>query len=118
MEKQEIDEVEKVVKLYESWGVKDYQVGYVYVLKAENGLYKIGKSRSPQIRIGQIITASPVKITPLLVYKSTEYHKLESVLHMIFAEEREIGEWFRLSDEDFLVLAHMSGDHFMFPCYL
>lgn len=118
MEEQEIDEVEKVVKLYESWGVKDYQVGYVYILKAENGLYKIGKSRSPQIRIGQIITASPVKITPCLVYKSTEYHKMERVLHEVFADEREIGEWFRLTDEDFECLFHMSGDHLLFPCYL
>jgi predicted Zn-dependent protease with MMP-like domain len=111
------NEVERALEVYKELGIKA-DVGYVYILKAENGLYKIGKSRSPQTRVNNIRTASPVKIEVYRVFMSTEYSDTEIRLHELFADFREIGEWFRLTDEELLTIDEMQGDHTLTPCYL
>ncbi len=113
-----MDDVDRFAKLYkEDFGLAA-DVGYVYILKAENGLFKIGKSRTPKIRIGNIQTASPVRITVYRVFKSSEYSHAEQHLHRLFADFREIGEWFRLTEEELLTIDEIQGDHTLLPCYL
>lgn len=113
----EMDEVEKAVRLYKELGVQA-DVGYVYILAAENGMFKIGKSRKPKIRIGTIQTASPVRISVYRVFKSSEYSHMEQHLHELFADFRKLGEWFALTEEELATIDAIQGDHTLLPCYL
>lgn len=87
---------------------ENYRKGYVYLLKGENGLYKIGRSKSPDIRIRDITKAvAPFDIQ--IVHKAfyPDCYKAESDLHKLFKEKRRRGEWFELSDNEVMaVIAH------------
>jgi hypothetical protein len=111
------NEVERVLDVYKELGVKT-DVGYIYILKAENGLYKIGKSKNPGSRINSIRTSSPVKLEVYKVFLSSEYNRQEKHLHRMFANLRELGEWFRLTDEELETINETQGDHTLLPCYL
>ena len=110
-------QVDRAVGVYEEIGAK-YDIGYVYILQADNGLYKIGKTKTPRIRIALIRTASPVSIEIYQVFKSTEYHKAERRLHSLFDHCRERGEWFRLGPNELETINAIQGDHTLEPCYL
>lgn len=59
-----------------------------------NGTHvKIGKSNNPNIRIAALQTASPTKLTLILILDGDQ----EKSLHKRFAESRTNGEWFTLS---------------------
>lgn len=109
--------LEMALDVYRELGIKA-DVGYIYILKAENGLYKIGKSKDPGSRIASIRTSSPVALEIYRVFQSSEYSKQEKVLHRLFADLREFGEWFRLTDEELLTIDEIQGDHTLLPCYL
>lgn len=111
------NEVERALEAYQELGVTA-DVGYIYILKATNGLYKIGKTQNLNNRIKTIRTASPVKIEVYRVFQSTEYSKIELHLHSLFSDFREIGEWFRLTDEELATIDEIQGDHTLLPCYL
>ena len=110
------DQVDAIAEFYDQRGIK-YNIGYVYIIKAENGLYKIGKSITPTSRISTLRTASPVDVQMYRIFKSSDYHYAEEVLHDQFSEKRERGEWFRLSEEDLKYLdAYVGNDHFFWLC--
>lgn len=112
-----MSEVDKAEKHFSSFGI-GCDIGYVYLIMAENGLTKIGKTKNITQRIHTIKTSSPEKIEVYRVYKSTDYHKLEKVLHMTFKDNRVLGEWFNLSEDDFEYIDLRSGDHFCEQCFL
>jgi hypothetical protein len=111
------NEVERAIEAYGELGVKP-DVGYIYILKAANGLYKIGKTQNLNSRIKTIRTASPVKIEVYRVFQSTEYSKIEIHLHRLFSDFREIGEWFRLTNAELETVDEIQGDHTLLPCYV
>lgn len=74
--------------------------GYIYVLRAENNTYKIGRAKNIKSRITTIQTSSPLKIDEVLSFFSDNYIEIESELHKRYGEKRIIGEWFSLSSED------------------
>ncbi len=82
--------------------------GHVYLLQAENGLYKIGRSSSPKIRISAITKAvAPFEIKTIHTAWYPDYYAAETELHKRFAHLRKRGEWFALSPEDVMaVIAH------------
>lgn len=80
------------------------QNGYVYVIKSENGLYKIGKAKNLTNRILHLGIKIPMKIELCCSCEYEDYDKAESYFHQLFSIKRENGEWFRLSDEDILVV--------------
>jgi hypothetical protein len=74
--------------------------GFVYIVRGDNGLAKIGRTRQLRGRIQMIRSSSAVAIDVIRVYDAENYRALEPALHQ-FAEGRlERGEWFRLSDDD------------------
>ena len=85
------NEVEKVTDFYKERGIK-HNTGYVYILEAANGLYKIGKTNNPKSRIRTIKTSSPVKISLYRLFQSSDMDIAESMLHDFFSDFREIGE--------------------------
>lgn len=73
--------------------------GYVYVLFSENR-FKIGMTKSPKKRIGNIQTASPFMVEVVAYQYSKDCLALERWLHDEFSDKRVKGEWFSLSADD------------------
>lgn len=74
--------------------------GYVYLILAENGLYKIGKARNVSSRMQPFSVHFPMKWDLVHSFQSENYSKAETILHEKFADKRDVGEWFKLSSED------------------
>ena len=72
----------------------------VYVLRASNGLYKIGQTGSLYKRITALWNESSDDFV-LLAFMPTESHLYwEQSLHRTFCDRRTKGEWFALTDDD------------------
>lgn len=84
-------------------------LGYIYVMKAPDGLYKIGRTQNPQARVKELMSVSPVPLELYRLFYSVDYIFFEHVLHEMFEEKREHGEWFRLSQEDVYDLEAFGG---------
>lgn len=74
--------------------------GWVYLVKAE-GLeqYKIGRSRTPEIRLKTLQQQSPISLTLTHLIKCTDMGATELYLHRRFSQCRVGGEWFALTPE-------------------
>ena len=77
---------------------------YVYMVRAENGLFKIGTTNHLHSRVITLRSSSPVSVTLIRYSISYKSMLLESALHERFADRRSHGEWFRLSEDDLLYL--------------
>lgn len=74
--------------------------GFVYLIRAENGLYKIGKAKNVSTRLQPFSVHFPMKWDLVHSFRSNNYSDAEKNLHGVYAEKRDIGEWFKLSEED------------------
>lgn len=73
--------------------------GYVYVIKEEHGLIKIGFSNNVVKRFATLNQIIPYKLE-LLCYKYCDDPKtFEQNLHEMFHKCRKHGEWFRLDNK-------------------
>lgn len=85
----------------ESWRDKRTPApGYVYLLEAENNIYKIGRSRDLKTRVLTIQMHSPVKVILLHRFQSKNSIIAEETLHKKYAAKRKHGEWFDLNDRE------------------
>lgn len=74
--------------------------GFVYLVKLENGLYKIGKTKHLSERMKVFAVSFPMKWELYYSFLSDDYTRAEKTLHTEFADKREVGEWFRLTQRD------------------
>lgn len=74
--------------------------GYVYLLCADNGLYKIGKAKRLDSRVTDVSVKVPMRIELVHSFESNDYTWAEKELHDKYADKRDHGEWFRLTPED------------------
>ena len=72
----------------------------VYLVRAENGLTKVGHSSNVEHRLQGLVTGSPIILTLSHVIETDRHKEIEHVLHQRFAAQRRHGEWFELSDDD------------------
>lgn len=72
----------------------------VYLIKAENGRYKIGLTSRLDDRLNALRLQSPVSLELIHTAESEQAPILETHLHRIFSDRRTHGEWFDLSDAD------------------
>ena len=79
---------------------KGNKVGFVYLVGADNGLHKIGKSVNVTNRVTEFGIKLPVKTWLVHSFQSNQYDKVELQLHEMFADKRSHGEWFNLTPED------------------
>ncbi len=79
---------------------KKQKVGYVYLVAADNGLHKIGRSINVDKRVTEFGIKLPMKTWLVHSFKSNKYDHAEAYLHQVFAEKRSHGEWFNLTQED------------------
>jgi len=72
---------------------------HIYLMhNPNNGLYKIGKSKTPVFR-EKTLQAQEPEVELIFASKLTHGY-VEKVLHIYFDAQRVRGEWFRLTDED------------------
>jgi len=69
----------------------------VYLIRANDGRYKIGIAKEPKQRIRQLQTGNSDELTLIETYESENAFKIESILHNRFSHARQNGEWFDLS---------------------
>lgn len=75
--------------------------GYVYLIGSPIfGWYKIGKSKTPEIRIKDLGILLPFKIHIIGVWRAKNHHLMESSLHEIYSNNRINGEWFEFTKKE------------------
>lgn len=73
---------------------------YVYFIqegRGEHGSIKIGKSNNVDKRLKSLQTGNPRKLTLMALIKCrtpNDAHRLESKFHLMFKNDRVLGEWF------------------------
>ena len=78
---------------------QDDRPGFVYLMWSETGLWKIGRAKSVEARLGGLNREIPIEIKVEHHFASRDYIKAEKVLHERYSNERVKYEWFRLSPE-------------------
>jgi hypothetical protein len=76
------------------------RAGYIYLLRAADGHYKIGRAVNVGPRVRQIGTDIPYKVETIHTFHAEDYCAVELELHKRFADKRANGEWFRLDAAD------------------
>jgi hypothetical protein len=77
------------------------KIKYVYLIQSlENSYYKIGVSKHPQQRVGELQTGnqSPLKLVEM--YPSDYAFQIERALQARHSHLRREGEWFEMSIEN------------------
>lgn len=79
--------------------------GYVYLMQAENGYYKIGRSLDVSRRNKEHMRDYPLVIKVLHSFFCRNYVRAESQLLKMFDDKKLQGEWFALekSDVDYIM---------------
>ena len=73
---------------------------YVYLIRGNDGKYKIGIAKNPAQRIKQLQTGNSDKLQLIETYQSENAFKIETSLHHQYGHLRAHGEWFDLSLEE------------------
>ena len=73
------------------------RAGYLYLLRSDHGVYKIGRSKTPKRRVETLGVQLPFAVTPEHFIKCGDVLKAEALLHQKYAEKRQRGEWFSLN---------------------
>lgn len=76
------------------------RTGWIYIIRAETGDYKIGRARNAPQRVSEIMTTLPFRADLVHTIQTNNMVWAERELHLRFAEKRSHGEWFRLSQPD------------------
>jgi len=69
----------------------------VYLIRGNDGKYKIGTSKNPEKRIKPVQTGNPDQLKIIETYTSINATKIEVALHNKYSYARNVGEWFDLS---------------------
>lgn len=69
----------------------------VYLIRTDNGRYKIGISKDPNKRILELQTGNSDELVLIDTYESENASKIETTLHNRFFHRRKHGEWFEMS---------------------
>ena len=73
---------------------------FVYVIKDENGVCKVGVSTDPQTRIADLQTGSPQWLNfEYIAMTDSDGFDVESEAHAILDKYRRAGEWFAVSPD-------------------
>lgn len=90
-------------------GPKNPRRGFVYLFKC-NDRYKIGRTKNPTKRLAKMAGAiMPFKIERLHAIPCKDACATETELHRRFADKREQGEWFNLTEEDIAYLKELTA---------
>lgn len=86
------------------WEAVDGRMGYVYLMRRRDGLYKIGRTgRDPRERLEEIEREVGMRVRLLAKVRCRDMYACESALHRRYARRRRTGEWFDLDGRQFSV---------------
>lgn len=75
--------------------------GFVYLIGSSTfRWYKIGKSKTPEVRVTDLGVLLPFKITVHAVWKATNHHSMEKLLHSQYQKNQINGEWFEFTKDE------------------
>lgn len=100
-----------------SQGVAPPTIGFIYVIRGEHGLIKVGSSTNPRARLAQLRTASPfpLEIDYLGFTRADIYVEVEKTAHAILENHRVNLEWFDCDPDIAVAAIHRAayrlGDH-------
>ena len=101
MTKEEENEIDRVVALYKgSEYEKMINVGFVYFIRAANGLFKAGRTNDIEKRFRSIQSMSPEKLELFHYFPTWDCAIAEQEIHLMWAEYRTHGEWFDLPNDE------------------
>jgi hypothetical protein len=97
--------------------INDRTEGYVYFIGSPLfGWYKIGKSKTPEVRISDLGILLPFKIQVIGVWKTHNRHEAEKALHELYANSKINGEWFEFTKhEAWKVFSFMPQEARIYP---
>ena len=72
----------------------------VYLIRGDDGRYKIGIANNPKERIYQLQTGNSDQLKIIETYESENASAIEFALHAQYSHTRKVGEWFDLSVSD------------------
>lgn len=76
------------------------KTGFVYLLRSENGYYKIGRTKNIQSRLTAIQRKYPIDIKLIHFWECDDYIETEDALHRLYQDHRKgLTEWFSLPPE-------------------
>lgn len=73
--------------------------GYIYLMRADTGHYKIGRSVNPNERLRVFSTEMPVDVYTVHTFKTDNMVVAERFFHEQLRNFRYRGEWFHLNEE-------------------
>jgi hypothetical protein len=82
--------------------------GYVYIIEAEDGFYKIGRSKNVPRRMSEFGVLLPSPVKPVYAFKMSDAPWAEKAMHQAFANQRANGEWFKLSHRHIILAPYIA----------
>ena len=73
------------------------KAGYVYVIRADTGHYKIGRTNNIPNRMRLFAVKLPFDFEVITYFPCEDMYEAESHLHQFFSGQRTNGEWFNLN---------------------
>jgi hypothetical protein len=83
--------------------------GFVYLIFADTGEYKIGSSINPGNRIKSLSVQSPFEYKLIHIFPADNMKQAEKVLHEKFANKIKRSEWFSLNSDDVDLIRRIIG---------
>lgn len=94
-----VQKTEAAVPLCWARALERERAGWVYLLRAENGYYKIGRTGSFPDRVHSLLSIQiPLHVEFIGAIQTDDCVELERLLHESAADGRFKGEWFTLTD--------------------
>jgi hypothetical protein len=110
--RQRVAELEEEVAIYEQQRNKPRSPtsrnGFVYLMRGDSNLYKIGAARDVQRRVNGL-TMLPFQIEVVHTIATVDMWRLERGLHQCFVERHTRGEWFALTDQDVQLISEIEA---------
>ena len=95
------NEISKTKDNYKNKIIKPRKIkGFVYLLQADNGFIKIGRTINVKNRMRMLSVQLPYKTKILGVIETDDCVGLEEKLHLEYKDKRVNGEWFRLTKDE------------------
>lgn len=77
--------------------------GYVYLIGTSvYGWYKIGKSKTPEVRISNLGILLPFRIKVYRVWRAEDHDTMEKTLHEMYNQNQINGEWFQFTRQQLI----------------
>lgn len=106
LERRKLREEQKARKAARKAAKRD---GFVYLIRANTGHFKIGRTRKPDDRIATFGVKLPFEVEYLAVIQTPDMYQLEADLHNQYSDKRVNGEWFNLLPDDVAYIQSLAG---------